>query len=115
MICYASENECKDQLYKLAQLKLHGHKLTATDETRASSNLSSMIMYMEKLVRTAKKSGMSIDDCTATFGDFFLHIPEAVVKEMIKKHEVEEEMFLLLCGTICETQMTEVYSHILYL
>lgn len=64
-------------------------------------------MYMEKSVRTAKKSRMSVDSF-ATFGDFFLHIPNATVNEMIKKHTFEEEVFFLLCGTICETQIIEV-------
>lgn len=71
--------------------------------------MTSLIMYMEKSVRAAKKSGMSFDNF-ATFGDFFLHIPEAVVKEMVKKHKFEEEIFFLLCRTICEAQITEVLS-----
>lgn len=69
--------------------------------------MSSLIMYVEKSVRAAKKIGMSIDNFT-TFGDFFLHVPEAVVNEMVKKHKFEEEVFFLLCGTICETQVVKV-------
>ena len=65
-------------------------------------------MYVEKSVRAAKKSAMLVDDF-ATFGDFFLHTPEAITKEIVKKHKFEEEVFFLLCGTICETQITKVY------
>jgi len=68
-------------------------------------------MYVEKSVRAAKKSGMSIDNF-ATFGDFFLHVPEAVVNEVVKKHKFEEEVFFSLCGTICEAQIVEVYPHL---
>ena len=111
LICFTSKSEsCKDKLQKLAQLKLHKHNVTATDVTMATSNLSSLITFVEKSVRVAKKSSMSIDDFAA-YGDFFLHTPEAIANEMVKKHKFEEEVFFLLCGTICETQITEVYTH----
>ena len=110
MIFSSKSESCKDQLQKLAQLKLKNLDLTATDVTTASSNVSSLIMYVEKSVRAAKKSGMSINNF-ATFGDFFLHTPEAIANEMAKKHKFEEEMFFLLCGTICETQITKVELH----
>lgn len=108
VICFASKSElCKDQLQKLAQLKSNKQNLTATDVTTATSNVSSLIVYVEKSVRAAKKTGMSTNDF-ATFGDFFLHTPEAIVNEIVKKHTFEEEVFLLLCGTICETQTIKV-------
>ena len=97
----------EDQLQKLAQLKSHEHNLTATDATTASNNVCSLITYVEKSIRARKKSSMSIDNL-ATFGDFFLHTPYAIANEMIRKHKFEEEVFFLLCGTICEAQITEV-------
>lgn len=90
----------------MAQLKSQKHSLTATDAVTASNNVSSLITYVEKSVRAAKKSGMLIDNLT-TFGDFFLHIPAVVINEVIKKHKFEEEVFFLLCGTICEAQITD--------
>ena len=103
----SKSKSCKDQLQKLAQLKSHEHSFTATDVTTASANVSSLITYVEKSVRAEKKSGMSIDNL-ATFGDFFLHTPYAIASEIIRKHKFEEEAFVLLCGTICEAQITEV-------
>lgn len=106
---FVSRSECKDQLHKLAQVKLHKYSLNVKDTTTASTNTSNLIKHMEKSVRAAKKaqSRISVENF-ATFGDFFLHIPEAIVKEMVKKHKFEEEVFFLLCNTICETQIYEV-------
>ena len=73
--------------------------------------MSSLVMYVEKSVRTAKKSAMSFDNF-ATFGDFFLQIPGVIIKEMMKKHKLEEEVFFSLCGTICWADVTaEVGVH----
>ena len=107
---YTSTNGYKDQLLKLAQLKSHGRNLTAKDVTMATSRMSSLMMHVERSVRAAKKSKMSIDNF-ATFGDFFLQIPEAIINEMMKKHKFEEEVFFSLCGTICEAEVGEVGVH----
>lgn len=110
IVSYASTSDHKDQLLKLAQLKSHGHNLTAGDVTVATSRMSSLIMLVERSVRAAKKSEMSINKL-ATFGDLFLQIPEAIVSEMTKKHKFEEEIFFSLCGTICEAEVAEVSAH----
>jgi len=77
------------------------------DATTASENTSSLTSFLEKYARNAKKSTMSIDEWT-TFGDVSLHIPGAAIAEMVKKHQLEENVFYSLCNTIYATQITEV-------
>ena len=103
IILYRKTN-CLIQLAQVNKQKF----VFAKDATTASENTSSLTSFLEKYVRNAKKSTtMSIDEWT-TFGDVSLHIPGAAIAEMVKKHQLEENVFCSLCNTIYATQITEV-------